>query len=135
MHHLFSHHIIVRILRLLKQFTDNSLSDWLVSAIAHMARDYEICHFCLSSRSALETDLITAYKLIYGMMGISAEEEVSLALSSSNTRGGGIRLQQQFSASVSVASRFESRAVAEWNLSPLDKICCQNLSSFKSGIR
>ena len=68
------------------------------------------------------------------MMGISAEE-AGLALSICNTRGGGLRLQQKFAVSVSVASRFKFRAVAEWNSLPLDTICHPNFSSFKSSIR
>ena len=60
----------------------------------------------------IETDLITAYKPIHGMMGISVEE-AGLELSASNTRGDGTRMQQKFAASVSVASRFKFRAVAE----------------------
>ena len=95
-----------------------------------------LCNLSLLSLESqrIETDLITAYKLIHSMMGISTEE-AGLALSISNTRGGGICLQQKFAASVSIASHFKFRAVAEWNFLPIDTICRPNLSSFKSDIR
>ena len=80
------------------------------------------------------TDLITVYKLIHGMMGVSLDD-TGLKLSSNCTRSGGTRLQQLQPTTTLCASRFKFRAASMWNSLPWEAYQLPRLAMFKSYVK
>ena len=80
------------------------------------------------------TDYVTVYKLRHGLMGITLDD-VGLSLSTNNTRGGGVRLQQRQTVSVASASLFKFRAPIAWNSLPADAVQKPTLSQFKQAVK
>ena len=80
------------------------------------------------------TDLITVYKLIHGMMGVSLDD-TGLKLSSNCTRSGGTRLQQLEPTTTLCASRFKFRAASMWNSLPWEAYQLPRLAMFKSYVK
>jgi hypothetical protein len=82
----------------------------------------------------IEADMIFVYKLCHNLVGVSLKD-VGLSISTSNTRGGGFRLQQEIVTSTSAAAHFRYRAANTWNSLPFNIIQSITLSSFKSSLR
>lgn len=80
------------------------------------------------------SDYVTIYKLCHNMLGVTLND-VGLSLSANNTRGGGLRLQQHHTTSVSSASHFKYRAGTMWNALPYDIIRQPSLSLFKNAVK
>ena len=64
-------------------------------------------------------DLIVTYRLIHDLLDISLSDVV-LRICTNNTRGDGLRLQQQHTTLVTTAALFQYRAAKLWNSLPLD---------------
>ncbi len=82
----------------------------------------------------LQCDLITAYQITHGLMGISPEN-AGLQLSTNATRGGGLKLHQKFVKKSSVAAMFCFRIPTIWNSLPSHIIECKSLPAFKSSLK
>ena len=78
----------------------------------------------------LFADMTTAFKSLRGLMNCSSLS-LGLALSTSNTREGGVRLTQRKIVSKVHRSLFCCRSPTEWNNLPLEVINCQSLAQFK----
>ena len=83
---------------------------------------------------ASDSELLNYYKIIQKQMGISLKD-AGLNLSTSNTRGGSLRLLQYSATSVSASSHFKLRAALLWNSLPTDLLQLPKLSLFKPAIR
>jgi hypothetical protein len=84
--------------------------------------------------SRIESDVITVYKLIHGLMGINLKD-AGLVLNSGVTRGGGLKLQQRHTRNNVTASFFMYRAPCEWNSLPNEVLSSPTLSVFRSRVR
>jgi hypothetical protein len=80
--------------------------------------------------TCMAADLITVYKLLHGMHGITAKE-AGLQRSEGITRATGIKLRQQRVSKESLKSLFKFRAPKLWNALPLDILQSVTLSEFK----
>ena len=81
--------------------------------------------------SRFEADMITVFKLLHGLIGISPND-VGLTLCTNNTRAGGLRLQQQHIRTYATANLFMFRAAREWNCLPLNVVSSATLTVFKN---
>jgi hypothetical protein len=78
----------------------------------------------------LHADLLTVHRLRHNGMDMSLED-AGLCVSSSNTRGGGVKLVHLRPTSVAAASHFNYRAASLWNSLPTNITGLSNSSSFK----
>ena len=81
--------------------------------------------------SRFEADMITVFKVLHGLIGISPND-VGLTLCTNNTRAGGLRLQQQHIRTYATANLFMFRAAREWNCLPLNVVSSATLTVFKN---
>jgi hypothetical protein len=89
----------------------------------------------LSVESAcMASDLILAYKLVHGMLGITAAK-AGLHLCDGSTRSSGTLLQQQHVAGGSLSQCFKFRIPVLWKTVPLDILQSPSLSLFKQKLR
>lgn len=75
-------------------------------------------------------DMTTVFKCLHGRMDCTPSD-LGLSVSTSNTRGKGIRLGQRCGVSRVCDSLFVYRAPSEWNNLPLNISSCSSLNSFK----
>ena len=88
----------------------------------------------LSLESArVKADLVTVYKLIHNMLGLTLSE-AGLQLCASNTRAKGLRLQSLRASSAAAASLFKFRVPRLWNDLPVDIVKSPTLASFKHSL-
>jgi hypothetical protein len=78
----------------------------------------------------LYADMITVFKTLHGLTNCSPQS-IGLSTSTSNTRGGGVRLCQRRAVSKIHSSLFCCRVPTVWNKLPLDITNCQSLPQFK----
>jgi hypothetical protein len=89
----------------------------------------------LSVESAcMAADLVLTYKLVHGMLGITAAE-AGLHLCAGTTRASGILLQQQHVAQTSLSQTFKFRTPVQWKTVPNNILQCASLSLFKKNLR
>ena len=77
----------------------------------------------------LYADMVFVFKAIHGMVGCPIEE-FGICVSTSSTRGGGIRLVQSRASSYVISAMFCFRAPSVWKL-PLHITSSVFLSTFK----
>jgi ribonuclease P/MRP protein subunit RPP40 len=75
-------------------------------------------------------DLLTVYKYTHGLISCPASE-AGLCISTTATRGGGLRLFQRRAANVACGNLFPFRAVSAWNKLPLSIVNSKSIGSFK----
>ena len=73
--------------------------------------------------------MLTVFKLIHGLQGISLED-ADLFLTMSNTRGGGVRLLRDYVMNMTTIL-FKFRVQKNWSSLPIDIISSNTLSDFK----
>jgi hypothetical protein len=78
-------------------------------------------------------DLLTVYKYTHGLVNCPATE-AGLHVSTTATRGGGLRLYQHRAANVACGNLFPFRAASAWNKLPINVANSKSLGLFKRSL-
>ena len=95
------------------------------------------CNLLSLESRRIECNMLTVFKLIHGLHGITLEDTVisprSLGLSLCNSilRRSGVRLKQGHVINNAICNLFKYRAPQQWNSLPLNIVQCTNFISFK----
>jgi hypothetical protein len=101
---------------------------------------YRCCHIAalsgahtsnvMSPRLRKCSALLTVYKYTHGLVNCPASE-AGLCISTTATRGGGLRLFQRRAVNVACGNLFPFRAVSAWNKLPINIVNSKSIGSFK----